>query len=70
MVLNKVVEDSEIDFMKEDLAGHLEYLGAIHFSDRVRKSDREGKSAYDADPGFVAEIETIKKKLDEKLSKG
>lgn len=69
VVLNKVVEDSEIDFMKEDLADHLEYLGTIHFSDKVRKSDREGKSAYDADPGFVAEIELMKKSLDEKLGK-
>ncbi|MBK5092562.1 MAG: AAA family ATPase [Actinobacteria bacterium] len=69
VVLNKVVEDSEIDFMKEDLTDHLEYLGMIHFSDKVRKSDREGKSAYDADPGFVAEIEVIKKKLDENLGK-
>ena len=69
VVLNKVVEESEIDFMKEDLTDLLEYLGAIHFSDKVRKSDREGKSAYDADAGFVAEIESIKKSLDEKLGK-
>lgn len=69
VVLNKVVEDSEIDFMKEDLSDHLEYLGTIHFSDKVRKSDREGTSAYDADPGFVAEVEVIKRSLDEKLGK-
>jgi CO dehydrogenase maturation factor len=68
-VLNKVVEDSEIDFMKEDLTDQMEYLGTIHFSEKVRKSDREGKSAYDSDPGFVAEVEEIKKSLDEKLGK-
>jgi CO dehydrogenase maturation factor len=69
VVLNKVVDDSEIDSLKEDLADHLEYLGAIHFSEKVRKSDREGKAAYDVDPGFVAEVEVIKKKLDDKLGK-
>jgi CO dehydrogenase maturation factor len=69
VVLNKVVEDSEIDFLKEDLTDHLEYLGAVHFSEKVRKSDREGKSAYDADPGFISEIESIKSKLDEKLGR-
>lgn len=65
-VLNKVVEDSEINFLKEDI-GELRFLGALHFSDKVRKSDLQGTSAYDVDPGFVKEIETIKAKLVDEL---
>lgn len=61
-IFNKVVDDSEIESLKQDL-GDIKYLGSIHFSDNVRKADLEGKSAYDMDSGFVGEIETIKDKL-------
>ena len=65
-VFNKVIDDSEVDPLREDL-GDIEYLGTVHYSDRVRKADLEGKSAYDVDPAFVAEIEKIKNSLVEKM---
>lgn len=69
VVLNKVVDDAEVEVLKEDL-GDMEVLGVVHFSERVRKSDLVGRSAYDENPAFVAEIEEIKKRLSEKLERG
>lgn len=66
VVLNKVVEDSEIDFLKDDLGG-LRLLGSLHYSDRIHKADLAGESAYDVDPDFVNEINDIKAKLVEEL---
>jgi CO dehydrogenase maturation factor len=66
VVLNKVVDDSEIDTLKEDF-GDVEYLGAIHFSEKVRKADLAGKSAFDVDSEFVDEIDTIKRRLEDEL---
>jgi len=66
VVINKVVEDSEIDFLKDDLAG-LRLLGALHYSDKIHKADLAGESAYDVDPDFVKEINEIKAKLVEEL---
>jgi CO dehydrogenase maturation factor len=63
LVFNKVVEDEEIESLKEDIAD-IEYLGTVHFSEEVRKADLEGKSAFDVDPEFEAEIEEIKKRLE------
>ena len=65
-VMNKVIDDSEIETLKEDL-GDIEYLGAVHFSEKVRKSDLEGQSAFDVDPVFVEEVEGIKRRLEEEL---
>ena len=66
VVLNKVVDDSEVDYLLEGLED-IQYLGSIHFSDKVRKSDLGGNSAYDVDPDFVREIEDVKRKLEEEL---
>jgi len=66
MVFNKVVEDSEIEKLREGVEG-IEYLGTVHFSDKVRKADLEGISALDADPTFEAEIVVIKNRLQEEL---
>ena len=65
-VMNKVIDDSEIETLKEDL-GDIEYLGAVHFSEKVRKSDLEGQSAFDVDPVFVEEVDGIKRRLEEEL---
>ena len=66
MVFNKVVDDSEIEKLREGVEG-IEYLGTIHFSEKVRKADLEGVSALDADPTFEAEIVAIKNRLQEEL---
>jgi CO dehydrogenase maturation factor len=65
-VFNKVVDDKEVDMLKDDL-GEVEFIGTVHFSENVRKADLDGGSAFDAAPEFVAEIETIKKRLEEEL---
>jgi CO dehydrogenase maturation factor len=66
VVFNKVVDDAEVDMLKEDL-GDVEYMGIIHYSEKVRKADLEGNSAFDVDPDFVREVDEIKKKLEEEL---
>lgn len=65
-VFNKVVDDKEVDMLKDDL-GEVEFIGTIHFNEKVRKADLDGESAFDAAPEFVAEINTLKKRLEEEL---
>ncbi len=66
VVFNKVVDDAEIDKLKEDL-DDVEYIGTIHFSEQVRKADLTGESAFDLAPQFVKEIDEIKKRLEKEL---
>ncbi len=66
LVLNKVVDDKEAASLIEDVDG-IEYIGSVHFSEKVRRSDLEGKSAFDVDPDFVKEIERIKEELKDRL---
>ena len=66
VVFNKVVDEAEVDMLMDGL-GDIEPIGIIHFSDKVRKADLQGTSAYDADPVFVGEIDEIKKKLEHEL---
>lgn len=66
VVFNKVVDDGEIESLRGGLED-VEFLGMVHYSEKVRKADLEGGSAYDVDPGFVAEIDSIKRKLEEEL---
>lgn len=68
VVFNKVVEDSEIESLKEDM-GDIEYIGSIHYSEAVRKSDLEGRSAFDTDEEFKSEIESIKERLEKEFEK-
>jgi CO dehydrogenase maturation factor len=66
VVFNKVIDDGEIEQLKDGL-GDIEPIGIIHFSDKVRKADLSGESAYDVDPDFVKEIESIKASLEREL---
>jgi len=66
VVFNKVVEDDEIEMLKDGL-GDIQPIGLIHYSEKVRKADLAGESAYDVDPHFVEEIDAIKKKLEAEL---
>jgi len=66
VVFNKVVDDSEIDALRDDMAD-IDYIGSIHFSEKVRKADLSGESAFDVAPQFVAEVDQIKKRLEEEL---
>jgi len=68
LVLNKVVDDGEAEKLIEDIDG-IEYIGMVHFSEKVRKSDLQGKSAFDVDPDFVEEIESIKDELKQRLER-
>ncbi len=65
-VFNKVVDDKEVEMLKDDL-GEVEFIGTIHFDEKVRKADLDGKSAFDAAPEFVAEVDAIKKRIEEAL---
>ena len=69
LVFNKVVDDSEIERLRRDIED-IEYMGAIHFSEKVRKADITGGSAFDLDPSFAGEIEAIKKRLEDELREG
>jgi CO dehydrogenase maturation factor len=66
VVFNKVVDDSEVEMLKDGL-GDIEPIGIIHFSDKVRKADLQGTSAFDVAPDFVGEINKIKEKLEQEL---
>jgi len=66
VVFNKVVNDAEVESLKEDL-GDVVFIGILHFSEKVRKADLEGQSAFDADEEFVKEVDAIKKRLEEEL---
>ncbi len=66
VVLNKAVTDEEEEFLKQRL-GDLPFLGIIHFSDKVRRADSLGESAYDVDPDFVREVEAVKGRLVKEL---
>ncbi len=66
VVFNKVVDDTEVEQLKDGL-GEIEPIGVIHFSEKVRKSDLQGESAYDVDEAFVGEIERIKDRLKREL---
>lgn len=66
VVFNKVVDDNEIELLRDGL-GEIEPIGIIHFSDKVRRADLEGQSAYDVDPAFVSEIDGIKVRLEQEL---
>jgi CO dehydrogenase maturation factor len=66
VVFNKVIDDSEVEKLADGL-GDIEPIGMIHYSDKVRKADLSGQSAYDVDPVFVGEIDSIKKKLEQEL---
>lgn len=66
VVFNKVVDDGEVESLRGGLED-VDFLGIVHFSEKVRKADLEGGSAYDLDPKFVEEINSIKKRLEEEL---
>ncbi len=66
VVFNKVVDDKELDHLKGGL-GDIEMIGVIHYSEKVRRADLEGKSAFDVDPAFVKELSTIKAKLEKEI---
>jgi CO dehydrogenase maturation factor len=66
VVFNKVIDESEVEMLRDGL-GDIESLGMIHYSDRVRKADLQGVSAFDADPEFVGEVERLKERLEEAL---
>ena len=66
VVFNKVVDNAEVEMLKDGL-GDIATIGIIHFSDKVRKADLEGQSAYDVAPEFVEEINIIKARLEKEL---
>lgn len=66
VVFNKVVDDGEIEMLKDGL-GDIRPIGVIHYSEKVRRADLEGRSAYDVDPVFVGEIDAIKAVLEREL---
>jgi CO dehydrogenase maturation factor len=66
VVFNKVVDDNEVEMLKDGL-GDIEPIGIIHFHEKVRRADLEGKSAFDVAPEFVEEINKIKVRLKQEL---
>jgi len=70
-VFNKVIDEKEIEPLLDDL-GEIEFLGMVHYSEEVRKSDLMGASAFDLSDDFAQEIESLRETLKGRLegSKG
>jgi CO dehydrogenase maturation factor len=66
LVLNKVHDAAE----EQKLRGHLPELpviGTVRERESIRKADLEGRSPFDVDADFVAEIAAIKERLEQEV---
>jgi CO dehydrogenase maturation factor len=62
LVLNKVHDDAE----ERELRGHLPELpviGTVRERESIRRADLEGRSPFDTDAAFVAEIAALRERL-------
>ncbi|MFH1421177.1 MAG: carbon monoxide dehydrogenase, partial [Planctomycetota bacterium] len=67
-VANKIVEESQIDFIKDNLED-IEIIGQISYNTCVQQSDMQGKCAYDSCPKTADQINEIKKIIKNQLIK-
>lgn len=63
LVGNKVRNKAEANYLRESLSD-IPYLGSVSESARVRQADLDGKSPYEADGNFVAEVEKLRVELE------
>ncbi len=64
VVANKVRDENDEAFVEERIPAD-DLLGVIHFNTEVIDADRNGASPYDCSPSAVAEIRSVKDKLDQ-----
>ena len=62
LVLNKVHDAAEEEQLRTYLPD-LPVIGTVRERESIRKADLEGRSPYDVEPAFVAEIAAIKERL-------
>lgn len=65
IVGNKVRDESDAEFLRSSLEGS-PIIGLLPDSDRVRRADRDGLSAWDADPEFTDVLRAIATALTER----
>jgi CO dehydrogenase maturation factor len=68
MVGNKVRDESDAEFLRTSLAD-APFLGFLPDSDSVRLADRDGVSAWDADPAFADALRAIAVALTERADR-
>jgi CO dehydrogenase maturation factor len=74
LVVNKVTEndgdfcDHIEDYFSAGADSGLPLLGCLPFDEDVRKADLDGAAAFDAAPGYVAEVSRVLDLLEAKLS--
>jgi CO dehydrogenase maturation factor len=68
VVANKVRNEADEEFIKDHIPAE-DLLGFIHYNEEVIDADRQGKSPYDMSEEAVAEIRTIKDKIDNMFNK-
>jgi CO dehydrogenase maturation factor len=62
LVLNKVHDSGEEEVLRSYLPD-LPVIGTVFERESIRKADLEGKSPFDRDPDYIADIRTIKERL-------
>jgi CO dehydrogenase maturation factor len=66
LVLNKV-HDGEEERQLRAYLPELPVIGTVRERESIRKADLEGRSPFDVDPAFVAEIAVIKERLEKEI---
>lgn len=68
VVGSKTISDADRRFITKSLPD-FEVLGFIGYSPKIREADLSGESIFDADPEVVAEVRSIKERLERKEAK-
>ena len=68
VVGSKTQSDADRQFITSSMPD-FEVLGFINYNPKIREADLSGVSAFDADPEVVAEVRSIKERLERKEAK-
>ena len=68
VVGSKTISDADRLFITKSMPD-FEVLGFIGYSPKIREADLSGESIFDADPEVVAEVRSIKERLERKEAK-
>jgi CO dehydrogenase maturation factor len=66
LVLNKLHDAAEEAQLRTYLP-ELPVIGTVRERESIRKADLEGRSPFDVDPAFVAEVAAIKERLQQEI---
>jgi CO dehydrogenase maturation factor len=66
LVLNKVHDGAEEAQLRSYLPD-LPVIGTVRVRESIRRADLDGRSPFDVDAAFVAEIEVIKERLEQEI---